>query len=549
LLTDAEVLAASLLSLLASPVVAAYLLDRADLAFTPGRLLPIALLSAAGVFLWLRRRGVRAHGGSRELAAYVSVVAGAFAWLMWLARPSFLPLGTGPDLTHHLLLVEFVERHWALVHEPRVEYLLGEMVQYTPGSHVLIALAGALVHSDGLHAAHGLISATVALKAGFVFLIALRLLPPGVARIPFALLSVVFLLAPRGYVLGAFTQDSFFAQVVAECLAVAMWWMLTAWDEAPWNGWMALFSLTGVALFLTWPVFVGALIVALAALTLLRGDMTPGRRLRQLALGVGPIGLIAVLYIVGRAGWMQIVRTGGFILRPSVHAYGWGFLVLSIAGILLVSTERKGRATALFVAAIGLEMLGLFVAARTRANDTPYMMFKMFYLLIYPQAVCAMLALAAATQTISRRFGALQAPIAQRGIAAVSIAIGVLALRPFAPLPRPAPAISEPLALAGSWARDHVPASCVEYLVGDALTGYWLHLAVLGNPRMSARTGDVATFDRTAAIIRWLTPGGYPYAIADLPSLPADVRSDLDVVADFGPAAVVKRRGASSCPQ
>ena len=83
--------------------------------------------------------------------------------------------------------------------------------------------------------------------------------------------------------------------------------------------------------------------------------------------------------------------------------------------------------------------------------------------------------------------------------------------------------------------------------MSDPFTGYWLHLAVLGNPRMSARTGNPATFDRTAAIVRWLSPGGYPYAIADLSTLPSDVRSDLDVVADFGTAAVVKRRGPSSC--
>jgi hypothetical protein len=33
-----------------------------------------------------------------------------------------------------------------------------------------------------------------------------------------------------------------------------------------------------------------------------------------------------------------------------------------------------------------------------------------------------------------------------------------------------------------------------------------------------------------------------------LAALPRDIRNDLDIIADFGSAAVVKRRGPSSCP-
>ena len=92
-----------------------------------------------------------------------------------------------------------------------------------------------------------------------------------------------------------------------------------------------------------------------------------------------------------------------------------------------------------------------------------------------------------------------------------------------------------------------MPAPCVEYLVGDDETAYWLHLAVLGNPRMSPRTGDNRTYEPTDAVVRWLTPGGLPYAIADLPALPRGVRDELDVMQAFGTAAVVRRRGPTSC--
>jgi hypothetical protein len=499
-----------------------------------------------GAFLWLRRRA----GGSRrgEFVGFAAVVATVFGWLMWMARPSFLPLGSGPDLTHHVLLIEFIERRWTLVHEASVESFLGEMVHYTPGSHILAALTGALLGSNGLHVVHGLVAATVALKVGFVFLIALRVLPSDVSRVPLALASVVLLLAPRAYVLGSFTHDSFFAQVVAECFVVSLWWMLTVWDQSPSFGLMALFPLVSAATFLTWPVFVGAPIVACAALMALRREMPVPERTRQFAIAVLPAAIVAALYIFGRAGWMQIVRTGGSVLKPAVQEYGWWFLALSATGMAVASFERSARATVLFVGAIGLEMLGLFIAARTRANETPYMALKMFYLLIYPQAVAATIALAVAVRVAARALGTAFGPPAVRLAATASaLALSVFAARPFAAPVLARPAVSEPLVLAGAWANDHVPQACVDYLVSDSFTGYWLHLAVLGNPRMSARTGNPATFDRTAAIVRWLSPGGYPYAIADLSTLPADVRSDLDVVADFGTAAVVKRRGPSSC--
>ena len=544
-------MAATLLSLPASTIVAAYLLDRLGLAFTPARLLPLALLSGAGACFSLRRRPILGPGGRTDLALLAAVLAGVFGWLMWAARPWFLPLGSGGDLTHHLLLIGFIEKHWTLVHDAGVEAFLGEMVHYTPGSQILAALAGALARSDGLHAVHAVVAASVALKTGFVVLIALRLLPTDLARIPFALLSGLLLLVPHNYFLGSFTHESFFAQVAGECFVVAMWWMLVAWDESPWIGLMALFSLAGAAAFLTWPVWVGAPMLALAPLVLTREGLTPAERVRHLLAATAPVALIAGLYIAGRVGWMQIVRTSGAIVHPSLSEYGWWFLVLSALGIVIAAVGRRGRPVALFVGAIALEILGLFVAARTRASDTPYMALKMFYLLIYPQAVAATLAIAFIAGRISLRLGG--ASFQSRGMPyiawALVVMVGVLGFRGLAETRRTKPAISEPLALAGAWARDHLPAACVDYLVDEKPTAYWLHLSALGNPRMSARTGDEATFEQTAAILRWLTPGGLPYAIADLPALPADVRADLDIVASFGSAAVVKRRGPSTCPE
>jgi hypothetical protein len=129
----------------------------------------------------------------------------------------------------------------------------------------------------------------------------------------------------------------------------------------------------------------------------------------------------------------------------------------------------------------------------------------------------------------------------------IAAIVGVITVRPLVASTRPASLMSEPLYEAGIWARNNLPGNCVDYLVGDDGTAYWLHLAVLRNKWLAPRTGIDATYHPRDAVVRWLTPGGLPYAIADLPALSSDVRNELDVIADFGTAAVVKRRGPSSC--
>jgi hypothetical protein len=111
--------------------------------------------------------------------------------------------------------------------------------------------------------------------------------------------------------------------------------------------------------------------------------------------------------------------------------------------------------------------------------------------------------------------------------------------------PLAVPAVSEDLYQAGKWMRANVGSSCADYLVGDPETAYWLHLAVLGNPRSSARTSELNQFDPRAAIAPWITSEGRPYAIADLRLLPDEVKSRIDIAAQFNSAAVIKRRDAT----
>src|SRR5690349_4084379 len=127
----------------------------------------------AAAFAWLRRRAVRA-GDAGVAAAIFSVV---LAGLALLARPHFLPLGTGPDLVHHLTLINYIEAHWHLVHDVRLSEYLGEMIDYTPGFHLLAALVGAWTRAGGLRVVHIVVSGMVALKTVLIFFVARRLMP------------------------------------------------------------------------------------------------------------------------------------------------------------------------------------------------------------------------------------------------------------------------------------------------------------------------------------------------------------------------------------
>ena len=174
------------------------------------------------------------------------------------------------------------------------------------------------------------------------------------------------------------------------------------------------------------------------------------------------------------------------------------------------------------------------------------MAYKMTYLAIYPLAVLGGLAIGRLLAGADAR--AVTGPRAQFAGWMLAAILMVTIVRPAFREPRGVPIVSTDLYEAGQWARDHVGAACVDYLVGDANTAYWLHLAVLGNARASARTAEVDRYDPRAAIGHWIASDeAQGFAIVDQGLMPDEVRSRVEVIARFGSAAVIKRPGASPC--
>ena len=545
-------MAVSAIAASVAAVLAPYLLDRLGAAIAPVPVLLVSLACGVGTLLWCLRSSARSDAGHADLVALAGVVVGVLVALLWLAWPELLPIGGGSDLTHHLQLIDFIDRHWRLAHTAADALLIGNMINYTPGSHLLAALAGAWSRSDGLHAVYPVLALSVAVKAGLVFLIVRRMLGDR-RHTPIALGAVLLLFLPDDYFIGSFARFSFFAQVVSETFAVAMWLALVLWDERPSRPAAVLFGIAGVGVFLSWPVWIGPPVLVLVALVLIGRDSLMAR-LRYVAYALGPIAVVGALHAFGRAESVAIVQTGGAAFWPTVARFGWPFLALTGLGVLLAVLRRSGRVTVLLLAATALQTLALLVVARAGGADSPYMALKMPHFAIYPMAAAAALALSSGWRLLGRAV-ALAVPGGRLktgwmdGVAwLIIVACTAWTASRFVSTPRPAPAITENMYRAGQWARDHAQPDCIEYLVTQDSTSYWLHQAVLRNPMQPLPGSAPPVFVYREAVVRWITGNSFPVAIADLSVVPREVREDLDVLARFGHVAVGRRHGTTACP-
>src|SRR4029079_17876603 len=107
---------------------------------------------------------------------------------------------------------------------------------------------------------------------------------------------------------------------------------------------MVIAGILGAALFLTWPILIGPPLVVLGLLVILpapvrlKPDTTSvWARFGDAMVCVVPIAIVAVLFSIGRMDYVVIAGTGGEVVSPAVRAYGWPFVVLSSAGLLIAA--------------------------------------------------------------------------------------------------------------------------------------------------------------------------------------------------------------------
>jgi hypothetical protein len=284
------------------------------------------------------------------------------------------------------------------------------------------------------------------------------------------------------------------------------------------------------------------LVVAATVLVGLRRNLSGRTKVAQLSAALVPIAAVAVFHSFSRLYRLPMAGTSGAVVLPSAGAFGWPFLVLAGAGTALVVVTRRARSIAVLLGAIALQTIALWLVARARHAEAPYMALKMQYFVVYPLAVAGAYAIATLWNrgVRSRTTGAFAWLIV--------LALAIVAGRRVAAFPRPKPIVSDSARAAGTWARDHLPRACVDYLVADGYTGYWLHLAVLGNPRDTPRMNDADTFEPDKALRRWMETDGLPFAIVDdLNGFSRALFTSTETLAQFGQSAVIKRRGTGVC--
>jgi hypothetical protein len=537
--TLAETVAVFTTTVLGLAPIIAYLIDWAGLGLQPWPAIGGAIV-VAGVVTALQQRSADSH--TSDLLAWLGVVILVSVTFLRMSWPALVPPGRGPDLTHHLLLVDYIQQNGHLVHDRSLDGSMGEMAHYTPAAHLLAVIAGALFGVEGLRAFFSVAAIGAALTAGFVFLIARRI---GLSR-PYSIAAVIMLFLPAPYFLGAFTHDSFLAQTVSTLFAVAMWWALARWEDHPGTTDAVVIAVFLAATFLAWPIWIGPPLLVFLALVM-KAKISPQLRIRHLAIVIVPLLTMVLLHSWGRWGWMSIVRTSGAVLHPSLDSIGWLLPLLATIGVIVAAGDRRARVTIVLLVVIALQSLTLYVAAAAQGAETPYMALKMAYLAIYPLAILAAYALKWGVVIGELRVPKTKTPHSPLPTPHFSEAMGwlfaatllVVAVRPALTTPRPVPVIDLDLNAAGQWLRAHAGATCADYLVVDAETAYWLHLAVLGNPRSGERMRELDRYEPRAAMAPWITAAGRRYAIADLRLLPDEVRSRVQIVTEFGHAAVI----------
>ncbi len=513
-------------------MAAAYVFDLVGLPLVPIVLLIVGGACAVSARLLLQ---------PRTDGWFTLVAVAAFGYAIWIASPALLPVTNGPDVVHHLQLVHAIERTRHLPHDPALAPYLLEMMGYTPGAHILAAEAGSLLEADPLRIIYPIAALFVAIKMGSLYALARRIIAPAPGAAMMALAAPVLALGCAVYVLGGFVQFFFFSQVVSESFAIGMLLALVRWRQLGEDRDLVALAACAVGVVLSWPIWIVPA-GATAAVAILAAPSPRRRPAVVLAATLAPAAAFALAHQLTHRGAAAIVTSSGAVTAPTVAAFGAGFLVLAAAGAAIAVRERGARIVLTFLAATLLLAAALAWLVARAGTSSWYMPFKTMYLAVLPAAVLGSLALARGAAAAARWWPRLR-------IAAVCapLVVAVLLARGRVPVRRVSGSLSMPAREVGLWARAHVPTGCVDYFSRYWLTGYWLHLDVLGNPRLSDRMRE-ETFDFPDVAAKWIEGRGLPYAIVeDMTAIPHEIRPDMEALHQNGPFVLVRNRRGVAC--
>jgi len=551
-LAVAELMTVVLVVIAAAIIITAYCLDVLGWPINPALMVGVLLIEIVTVLgIMLRhKRWPRVVINGPGLAGFLFVTVGLLAYLSWLAGPAWLPPTQSSDLVHHLSLIDFIQQRQMLPHDPALPKYLGEMGMYPAGSHILAAVITGWFGTIGLSVIFPVLAGTIVVKVGLLYNTALHLTPT--RRHPALVIAgVSLLLFAWNYFFIPITWHFYYGQVVAEMFTIAMLWATVRFDARPSSDWLWFSSLCGAALALTWTVWLPIPLLTLLIVIARQSGVSIRTKLEWVSLSVLPLIGGGWLYITGYLGNnLAIFVHEGAAVLPSIESYSPWLLTFAAIGLIGSWRNRRARSIRFMLSIAFLQAVVLFCTSLVYLTGF-YWVWKVMHILIYPMALFAALAFDGLWNLPARRWPmargqrwarlAMILPVAVIGCAAIVVL----------PPVRPPSAVSDAAYEAGQWAKANLSnTDCVDYIADHWVTAYWLHIAVLGNPRLSPHTDAiVADWNYTQSwATRWRDADGLPFAIvADLTTVPDAIRAHFNVLYTSGQAAVVQRIGQPVC--
>ncbi len=490
---------------------------------------------------WLARRWVKIEIDALELAGFLLVVLGVWAYFVSASLPTFLP----PTLSNDAVRVYL---------QSLFSFPEGKLVSWYPaGGAFVVAMFSHWLGWDPLRVLHPTAALILALSAGALYGMTCELLRTQFSRFsrPFAPFASLAFLAPAAlfipwtYFAGILNWEQyFFAQAFAQYFIIAAWWFAARYAIEPSPIFAALFGAALLGIVAAYPYFV-PLALALFVLTVLLARSWRGSRLTLVALIVF-VALVALAALaIQRGGILEIAASGriatesavgeGGVASPSLDTLGGPiFLLLALAGIPFAwRAGARGRALIALLLAWVLQF-AVLILIQPLFKISDYRVDKTFYLLVYPLALLSAMVVAHALNRAIPRVAARA-----RLIVFVAMVVGLSAAVVFFRPPKPFTPLTESEIQTARWAKGKLDTYQIAYLDPQPIRAYWLTFGIWRESVPNEWFQWIPRGNKMGppTLDEWLTdPAWHPYVLA---RAPFDARAR--VVHQIGDSAILEK--------